>query len=146
MLIKLDSIRCGIINGRLDNDGSVAWLPCGSLEVSLSPRDESANDFLGRRYSSSISLDAQDSEVVADLSLRPRIDVLLAVPSPRSLERMLPLLSMLGVDRIFLVRARLNFHSINVFHIQRFPQSQTGAAKVDVRYLASHLFLPKYER
>jgi len=126
-LVEGDSIRSGVLNGGIDNNGAVAWLACGSLQVSLnasvwppSTRSSSAQQL------PSASSGFLDSPMPRppQCGRRPRVDVLLAVPSPRKLERVLPLLGSLGVDRIFL----------------------TGAAKVDARYLGSHLFLPRGQR
>jgi hypothetical protein len=81
-VMEIDSIRTGVIDGCLDDESSVRWnLDKKTLDITFK--------------ASNLLKTTQQPE--------HGVDVVLAMPSPRILNRVLPLLASVGVDNIYLV-------------------------------------------
>lgn len=117
----------GVVGGGLDDFGHVTWQPDGKLTVSLRAaaalrRQHISKSSTGRsrvpETSTSTSTSTSTTAVAAAATTatgtglsapgevrwpaRGRMDLLLAMPSPRVLARVLPLVAAFGVDRLFL--------------------------------------------
>lgn len=97
-----DSIKCGVINRGICDSGSVLQLPTDGEEGS---ELQKVVIHIGQ---------ASQLQVVKAMP----VDLILAVPRPLRLERVIPIIACLGVRRLFLV----------------------GAKKVEKPYFGSHLF------
>ena len=90
-----DSIRTGVVNGDIDDQSSISWNHSNkTLNISFK--------------ASSLYNDQKDIDTSGSggnrLKQHHGVDVILAMPSPRKLVRILPLMTSIGVDNIFLVR------------------------------------------
>jgi 16S rRNA U1498 N3-methylase RsmE len=88
-----DSLRSGVVNQGLDDHSSITWLQDLRLRITFN-----------------------DASIRHRQAPRPRLSLILALPPPRVLARVLPLIGTVGVDRLHL----------------------TNAAKVDKGYFSSH--------
>jgi len=89
-------------------------LKCGVVDVGMCD----AAKLMERNGTGSIVLSLGDRSNLSTLQEPPRVDLILAVPRPLRLERLLPVIACMGVNRLFLV----------------------GARKVEKDYFGSHLF------
>lgn len=95
-----DTIRVGILDVGISNNGTLLTNATGvAVQVSLGKLN-----------------------ALAEVK-RMKVDLILAIPRPLRLERLLPVISMMGVDRLYLV----------------------GASKVEKDYFGSHLLRRKVE-
>lgn len=101
------TLRAGLLDGGTTDDARLEWVP-GEGEA----EDELALKLALGPAQPLVRPVAQHD--------RPRIDVLLAMPRPLVFARLLPMMSQIGVDRIWI----------------------TGARRVDKSYFASHLLRP----
>jgi len=113
----------GVVGGGLDDFGHVTWQPDGKLTVSLRAAAALRRHYIsksstgrsrvpGTSTSTSTTAAATTTTTAAGTDpsapdkvqwpARGRVDLLLAMPSPRVLARVLPLVSAFGVDRLFL--------------------------------------------
>lgn len=80
-----DSLRCGVIGKGITNNAIIENIDCK-----------------GNRFGISINLGDENSLCT---SPKQQIEVVLAVPRPLRLERILPVISSLGVSKLFLTGA-----------------------------------------
>lgn len=95
------TLRAGVLDGGYTNDARLQWVEENQVEK--------------------MKLELGDLQGAPPL--RPRVDLLLAVPRPLQLERILPVVSSLGIGTLILA----------------------GAAKVEKGYFGSHLFRKPHE-
>jgi len=106
-----DSIRAGIISslddhGWTTDDATIEWIPEGKAET----KKHNTNQSLLR-----VHLQSLEPAIEADI---PPVSLILALPRPLQLGRMLPMIAQMGVDELIL----------------------TDAQKVPKDYFGSHLF------
>ena len=83
-----DPIRCGVVDVGMTESAKIS-------DIVSNPK--------GIMQSISIDLGSKDNLYI---NKRPKINIILAVPRPQKLERLLPIISCLGVRNIFLIQAR----------------------------------------
>ena len=101
-----DLLRTGVIDHGLENESTVRWLPAANGSNTEGQQEQQQQ----------LEITFHDPHILTRRTERPRLSLLLALPPPRVLDRILPLVSSLGVDRLYL----------------------TNAAKVGKGYFSSH--------
>ena len=89
-----DLLRTGVIDHGLENMSTVRWLPAAN-----------GGNSEGQQQQQQLEITFHDPHILTRRTERPRLSLLLALPPPRVLARILPLVSSLGVDRLYLTNA-----------------------------------------
>lgn len=110
-----DTIRCGIVScadhdGLVTDEATVQWLPEGKVKK--------AEPLGNGEPPGTLQISLQGLQPPGDLMRKPPVSIILALPRPLALSRMLPMISQMGVDTLVLTMAR----------------------KVPKEYFGSHLF------
>ncbi len=92
-------VRAGIVDGGKTDSAQVNWLPTGELVLKL-----------GRLQIEAAAVD------------RPNVDLILALPRPRALERILPVRAMM-VFYIIIIHSILNLHYYHLTLLQKHAPS-----------------------
>lgn len=98
-----DTIRCGIVNIGMTNK---AVLMDPSLPMNSLNEDHSIQDVILTNTTTKDILIDLGKRSQLYLNKKPQVDIILALPRPQKLERLLPIMSCLGVGRIILIQAK----------------------------------------
>ena len=98
-----DKIRCGVVSnvehdGLITDEGAVQWLPEGKVKKS----EPLANGL----PPGSLQIILNNLQPSYELMAKPAVSLILALPRPIALGRMLPMISQMGIDTLVLTEAR----------------------------------------
>lgn len=109
-----ETLRVGVVDAGMRDDATLQWLHVEGPEDLLPPKRVSEKKLREQWVSQAeaagggaallVDLGASD-ELLLPVARRPRVDLLLALPRPLRLQRLLPVVAQLGVDNIFLCSA-----------------------------------------
>ena len=86
------AVRAGVLDGRSTDEAKLRWLAA-------------AEDGTGQEKST-LRLNLGSASLLEPVQVRPRVDVILAMPRPLQFARMLPMLSSLGIGTLWVTGAR----------------------------------------
>jgi len=114
-----DTIRCGIVDKGMNDEAVIVDTPIRSASVGIveGGLNENATNSLN---DVTIHLGTLEDLYCND---KPLVDLILAVPRPQKLERLLPIISCLGVGRIFLIEAKKVQKDYFGSHLLRRPDA-----------------------
>ena len=118
-----DAIRCGVVNnenhgGFVTDEATIEWLPVGKVKKAEPQGNGSPPGSLHVSLTSLVTAD----KVLA----KPPVSLILALPRPLALGRMLPMISQMGVDTLVLTEARKVPKDYFGSHLFRKPQLLTN--------------------
>lgn len=118
-----DAIRCGVVSnerhsGLVTDKATIQWLPEGKVKKAEPLGNGSPPGSLHVSLTSLVPID--------EVLTKPPVSLILALPRPLALARMLPMIAQMGVDTLVLTEARKVPKDYFGSHLFRKPQSLTN--------------------